>query len=274
MPEDAVIAQTPSEPATESSLARDFASIGVSGGSILLVHASLSSLGWVCGGAIAVINALLSAVGENGTLVMPSHSADNSEPSAWCNPPVPEHWWPIIRNSMPAFDAKVTPTRGMGKIADNFRSYPGVRRSGHPQTSFAAFGPQAEAIISNHPLEDGLGRNSPLGRLYELRASVLLLGVEHNRNTSLHLSEIKAYGEHIARVRTGAAVLRDGKRQWVEFDQPLLDDSRFPAIGREFQRETGLVSSGRVAHADAMLMPQRELVDFGTQWLRDRQCEE
>ena len=78
----------------------------------------------------------------------------------------------------------------------------------------------------------------------------------------------------MAKVRTGAAVLRNGERQWVEFDEPVLDDARFPAIGREFQRETGLVRSGRVAHADAMLMPQRQLVDFGTQWLRAHQPEE
>ena len=66
---------------TRSSLAADFRSLGVNPGSILLVHSSLSSLGFVCGGAEAVVLALLDVLGEKGTLVVPTHSSDNSDPA-------------------------------------------------------------------------------------------------------------------------------------------------------------------------------------------------
>ena len=86
-------AETTNFPATVPSLAADFAALGVQPGMVLIVHSSLKSLGWVNGGAVAVILALEQVLGAEGTLVMPTHSADNSDPAHWENPPVPESWW-------------------------------------------------------------------------------------------------------------------------------------------------------------------------------------
>ena len=100
----------------------------------------------------------------------------------------------------------------------------------------------------------------------DLQASVLLLGVGHDRNTSLHLSEIRAFGEGVRQIKTGAPVRVNGRRQWIEFTEPDLDDSVLPQIGEAFADTTGLVQSGNVGAGRALLMPQPALVDFGVQW--------
>src|SRR5204863_3198866 len=143
MSEESVIQAAPASPVTVLSLLSDFAALGVTPGMTLLLHSSLSALGWVCGGPVAVILALEELLGPHGTLVMPTHSGGLSDPANWQHPPAPESWWQIIRDTMPAYDPDLTPTRQMGAIPETFRKQPGVRRSMHPQDSFAARGRHA-----------------------------------------------------------------------------------------------------------------------------------
>ena len=51
--------------------------LGVDKGQNIMVHTSLSSLGFVCGGAQVVIEALLECVGDEGTIMMPTQSWKN-----------------------------------------------------------------------------------------------------------------------------------------------------------------------------------------------------
>lgn len=255
-------------PHTVESLASDFRALGVRPGMTLLVHSSLSSLGWVCGGAQAVILALESALSPEGTLVMPAHSGDLSDPAGWAHPPVPEPWWQPIRDQMPAFDRCLTPTRGMGVVGETFRRQRGVVRSGHPQLSFAAWGPNRHRIAAPRRLDNPLDDRGPLGRLYDLDAKVLLLGVGHDRNTSLHLAEHRAVYPGKRFLTEHAPVLERGKRVWRSFRCLEFKIDDFTALGQAFEA-TGAVTLGTVGRAAARLMDLRALVDFGVDWMEE-----
>jgi aminoglycoside 3-N-acetyltransferase len=255
-------------PETISSLTDSLKQLGVSEGSTLLVHSSLRTLGWVCGGAVAVIQALEGVLGERGTLVMPTHSSDLSDPSVWRNPPVPKAWWEIIRKEMPPFQPDLTPTWRMGAIAETFRKQEATIRSDHPQVSFAARGANAKFITEKHTLNFALGEGSPLARIYDLDGSVLLLGVTHSSNTSIHLAEYRANYPWKHAERQYAPMLVDGVRKWVEMEDINGTNFDFMMIGDEFDKHYAIASS-KIGNAQVRLFKQRRLVDFAVRWMEE-----
>ena len=257
-------------PNTIASLTTDLRKLGVNKGMTIIVHSSLKSLGWVCGGPVAVVEALIQTVGKDGTIVMPTQSADLSEPSFWENPPVPEEWWETIRQETPAFDPRTTPTVGMGAIVECFRTYEGVTRSYHPTTSFAAWGKHSAAITSEHSLSYSLGEGSPLQKLYNLDTYVLLLGVGYGNNTSLHLAE--HYANSCFTFQQGSPIIENGKRVWKKYEEFIYDVESFSELGREFEQNHP-VSIGLVGKAESRLIPQRPLIDFATKWFENRKVQ-
>ena len=253
-------------PQTRVSLTADMVAAGVEPGQTLLVHTSLSALGWVCGGAVTVVEALIDALGARGTLVMPTHSSGNTDPRNWSNPPVPSGWWEIIRENRPGFDPRTTPSRGMGQVAELFRCWPDALRSSHPSMSFAALGPEAPFITQGHSLDMSLGERSPLARIHDLGGCVLLLGVDFDKNTSFHLSEYRA-GREVTQAEGSAIKTDSGGRSWREWEDIDLNSDPFKEIGRAFE-DSGAVSVSAVGCAEARHFEQRLAVEFATQWLR------
>ncbi|MGC4821864.1 aminoglycoside N(3)-acetyltransferase [Micromonospora sp. DT63] len=258
---------------TRRSIAAQLRLLGVRPGSTVLVHAGMRPLGFVCGGPQALVLALRDALGPDGTIVVPTHNPDNSDPAQWRNPPVPVDWWQLIRAEMPGFDPAVTPSRHMGVFAETVRCWPAAMRSTHPHVSFAALGPTAEQVVAGHELADMLGEGSPLARLYDLDADVLLIGVDHSVNTSLHLAEYRS--PKPVRERLGAAArTADGGREWVWWQDVRLDAGDFGALGRDLEA-TGAVRSGPVGAGTGRLVRQRAAVDFAVQWMaRNRTTED
>jgi aminoglycoside 3-N-acetyltransferase len=266
MREASLIKETP-EPRTRASLARALHRIGVTAGELVLVHSSLSAIGWVCGGTVAVIQALMDVLTPEGTLVMPAHSSDLSDPSDWENPPVPQSWWGVIRETMPAYDPRYTPTRGMGRIAEAFRSWPGVRRSNHPTSSFAAWGARAEQVTLDHALSNDMGEISPLARIYDLDGWVLLMGVGYANNSSFHLAEYRIPGGKT--IERGSPISEDGRRVWKTYEDIDLDDEPFDDIGAAFERRHP-IRKGHIGSAESKFFSQRAAVDFAVDWLSER----
>ena len=267
MSEAETISKTEGPPATINTIADDLCELGVSSGMTLLVHSSLSSLGWVCGGPVGVVLALERVLGTDGTLAMPAHSGDLSDPSRWQRPPIPESWWELVRREMPAYDVDLTPTRGVGAVAECFRKQKGTIRSSHPSVSFSARGPLAKVLTDDAKLDFPTGDDSFLGRLYDVDGSVLFLGTDFRCATSLHLAEFRARYAGRKTIRCGAPVIVNGERRWMEYDDIDCDDSDFPQIESCFTEESCLIRKGRVANGVAMLVSHRVLVDFATDWM-------
>ncbi|UUV19490.1 AAC(3) family N-acetyltransferase [Fusobacteria bacterium ZRK30] len=253
-------------PVTKKSILEDLKGLGIEKGDTLLLHSSLSSLGWVCGGAEAVIMALIDAIGEEGTLIMPTHSGENSNPFNWNNPSVPKEWHEIIRNNMPAYDPKTTITNGIGKIPELFRTMPGVSRSLHPQVSFGAIGRLKDDILRNHQLSSFFDMDSPLGKLYKLReAKILLLGAGYDSCTSFHVGET-LIGDKVNISKTGSAIYEDGKRIWKWFEAHEHNSDDFSELGKAFENRHKVIKK-LVGNAESRLFSLREAVDFSKEWL-------
>jgi len=251
-------------PRTRQSIKTDLEALGVTSGMTILVHSSLSSIGWTNGGAVSIIQALMDVVTKEGTIVMPSQSVDLSDPSEWKYPPVPEEWWKEIRDTMPAYHPDYTPVRGMGEIVEVFRTFPDVSRSSHPAYSFVAWGKNKSPILAQQSLTFGLGEQSPLARLYELDAAVLFIGVGYEKNTCFHLAEYRSPSPPV--ITKGTPILENGERIWKQYQELDFQEYHFEEIGRAFEQECS-VTLGKIGSASSRLFSLKQAVDFAEKWL-------
>jgi len=216
--------------------------LGVTPGGVLLVHTSFSKVRPVEGGPKGLISALRSTLGPNGTLVMPSMSYDDDHP--------------FVKTKSHCCE--------MGIVADTFWRQPGVLRSDNNH-AFAAVGPLAEKITALHPIDIPHGIDSPVGRVYELDGQVLLLGVDHTSNTTIHLGENQA-GVRYRRDKH-LTILKDGMASRFEYREIDHCCQNFSFVDNWLD-EKGLQKSGMVGNAGARLIRSRDIVETVTARLK------
>lgn len=249
----------------KEDIVKELQRMGLSNGDTVMVHTSLKNIGYVCGGAQTVIEALMEVVGV-GTIMMPTQSWKNLDPEAGVHWDADKSQWQKIRDHFPAYDKNLTPTNTMGAVAEMFRQWPGSIRSDHPARSVCAYGRHAAYLTKDHDLSNIFGEGSPIGKLYELDGKVLLLGVGYDKNTSIHLADVRAeYGsKHME--TDYSAVFENGTRVWKKYETLYVDGEDFEEIGRAFE-ETGNFTSGHIGIGECKLMSQRMLVDFAVSWI-------
>lgn len=249
---------------TRKTIARELRELGVERGETLLVHSSLSSLGWVSGGAEAVVLGLLDALGEDGTLVVPTFSGHNSDPALWQFVELPQEWIQPIRDTLPSYNKHTTHTRRVGIVPETARTWPQAVRSDHPQLSFAAIGPKAEWLMSDHKLNCCLGNDSPLNKLEKTSARVLLLGVDFTACTSFHLAEYRVPNPPLE--ENSFAVSINGERRWMTVQDVALSPQDFDKIGAELESKE-IIQTGYIGAAKSRLFSLPKAVAHAHSWL-------
>ena len=224
------------------ALIQQLLELGVQPGGVLLVHTAFSKVRPVEGRPTGLISALHSALGSDGTLVMPSMSYDDDH----------------------VFDKAQSHCAQLGVVADTFWRLPSVLRSDNNH-AFAAEGPLANKILAPHPIDIPHGLDSPVGRVYELDGQVLLLGVDHGANTTIHLCENMA-GVRYRREKY-LTVLKDGKPTRFEYREIDHCCEKFSLVDGCLD-ERGLQRRGKVGYADARLICSKDIVDVVTKRLK------
>src|SRR5699024_7735641 len=143
-----------------------------------------------------------------------------------------------------------------------FRTLPNVKRSNHPAYSFSAWGKEKDYILNNHSLNNGLGEESPLARIYDLNGYVLLLGTDYESSTSMHLSEHRV--RVFPRTTEKSPVIYKNEKHWVTYNEIENDKTNFIQIGTAFEKKQK-ISTSMIGKAPSKLMNQKKLIDFTTE---------
>jgi aminoglycoside 3-N-acetyltransferase len=267
-------------PVTRSELVRDLRKLGVRPESVLMVHTRMSAIGWVVGGADVVVMALLDVLGTEGTLM--AYAGWDENP--WHLDSWPKEWQQAYLEELPPFDPMVMESdREVGRLPERIRTWPGARRSSHPEASMVAIGARAGWIVDPQPWDFPYGPGSPLARLAELGGQVLMLGAPLDTITLLHHAEHLAEGPRKRFVERQMPVMDDGRSMWrmyTDIDtsargafpyEEVLDPGvdPFQVIGTEaVTARIGM--SGRVGDAESNLFEAEPLVRFSVRWLEER----
>jgi aminoglycoside 3-N-acetyltransferase len=252
---------------SRESLSADFRRLGVQAGDLVMLHASIRSVGRLVGGPDQIHLALKEVLTGSGTLVMYASCPEFYDEVGRGNLTVEEEQ--VVLAHLPAFDPYADRSqRDNGALVELFRTSGGVLVNAHV-ARFAAWGRLARHLIAPQPWNYAFGRGSLLERFVEADGKILLLGSDHDAVTFLHYTEhvVDIPDKRIARFKV--PVLEDGSRVWRDMEE--FDTStgvhrnwpeRFFAEIVDGYLERSGNHGGRVGHADSYLFSARGLHEY------------
>ncbi|MDH7480900.1 MAG: AAC(3) family N-acetyltransferase [Armatimonadota bacterium] len=239
---------------TKNDIITGLRNLGLKPGDAVLTHSSLSSFGYVDGGADAVIDAIIESVSQGGTVLFPTLTGnENLSPD---NPPV--------------FDVANTPC-WTGLIPETARKRQDFIRSAHPTHSVCASGKEAERFIESHEFSPTpCGEGSPYDKLVEAGGYILLIGVGHECNTTMHYCEEMAGVPYHLQEKEAYAMVRypDGRTADVPVRLHKYGIPRnFARLEPEFLAN-GIQTEGRIGESIIKLVKANKMAEMVLAYLR------
>jgi len=212
---------------------------GICEGDIVFMHSALSSIGNVEGGADTVIDAFLEVLGPTGTLSATAMSGDSP------------------------FDA-ATSKCSIGIISETLRLRDGAVRSLRPVHSITAIGAKAAELCAGHEdAETNCGDGTPYTKLRDMGAKIVLVGVDMNRNTTLHtLEDLMDAPYLVERVVDMPTYVKDyvGKKMILKkFPPGHRDFLRFTPV----LRENGALTETKIGSAVVKIIDVKKMFEVG-----------
>ena len=242
MPAKAVVSQ--------ADIVESLRQMGVREGDGVMVHSSLSSIGYVEGGAPTVVEAFLALLGQQGTLMVPTFTHSSTE----------------------YFDPLESPSKN-GAITEAVRRHPAACCSLHPTYAVTVIGPNAEELIEDDLERGALGRDCALDRLAQKGGWILLLGVDHQANSIIHIGEDYAGdpGRHtrFSPQNPKGVILKHPERGEMEVLLTSMMGSTvaFEKMEEELRRR-GQIVDGQIGAARCKLMKGRDVLNATENILR------
>ena len=233
----------------KSSLVRDLRALGLGAGDWVAVHSSMKAIGWVQGGPVEVIEALIESVGPGGIVMMPLFNIADGKP----------------------IDLAVKPTY-LGLLPETFRKYPGVVRSPNPTHSVGIHGPGAAEIAGGHRSSTFIGRGSPYHQLALNGGWVLHLGTNYNSSSIIHLAEVLVGVPYLdvpypGWEKTLSARAADGSTIQAAPKEVPGDSVKFYLVQEEMDRR-GLLRKGKIGNALSVLARGADMLEVTMEMLR------
>ena len=235
---------------TKDDVKKELIKSGLKNGDAVIVHSSLSRIGFLENGAATLIDAFLEVVGKDGLLVMPAFSALNYDE----------------KKKMYIFDVNKTPAY-TGAVPEAFRKRKGVLRSTSPTHSLIAKGKKAKWFVEGHDKCDNpYGKEGPFYNLLELDAKIFLIGVDQLANSSIHIVEDK-YKNFLIKVWTEKQKVfvkyKDGNKKiiYARWHLPHLYKIRDNNILEKYFLKESLMKLHKFFNTELRIIKVRDVAD-------------